>query len=83
MSAPTLKDVKRIASYFIERSNALDLKGVKRDDAALNFFLGAATGAYVCCNYPLGDHLNIVSAMVITTRGFKGVKSLLDLKEEE
>jgi hypothetical protein len=36
---------QKLALSFIERADALSLKGKKRDDAALDYWCGAAIGA--------------------------------------
>lgn len=43
MSATGNSTVKMLALKFKERSEALGYKGKKRDDAALDYFAGAAT----------------------------------------
>lgn len=78
------KLVKTIAERFVERSSALGLKGKKRDDAALDYFLGAAAGAELAGDVQMACQLGLVSAMIISVRGYAGVVSLASemVKEE-
>lgn len=69
--------VKRVAVDFVERAEALGLKGKKRDDAALDYFLGAAAIARAQDNKPLENHIGRVALLVIATRGFKGVQDIV------
>lgn len=68
---------KALAKRFVERSESLELKGKKRDVAALDYFVGAATLADLSGDASLANHLGVVCALIISVRGFIGVKDLL------
>jgi hypothetical protein len=65
-----------VAQRFIERAQALGLKGKKRDEAALDFFTGAAAGAEIAGDKDLAKHLGILCALVVAVRGFIGVNEI-------
>ena len=73
---PTVAITKNLAAKFIERADALGYKGKKRDDAALDFFVGAGAVAAETGNAELAMHLTRVVVMIISVRGFFGVKEL-------
>lgn len=71
---------KSFAQLFVSRSEAIGLKGVKRDTAALEFYLGAAnalelleTGTFA---HRYGEMLAQQAALMIAPRGYKAVLSL-------
>lgn len=68
--------VKALAKRFIERAEALQLKGRRRDNAALDYFVGAAVLAELNGDADLSNHLGTISALIISVRGFFGVKEL-------
>lgn len=72
MSATTQK----LALSFIEGADALGLKGKKRDDAALDYWCGAAIGAGLAGNADLERHLGRIAALVISVRGFIAIKQI-------
>ena len=76
-----------LALKFVERSNALQLRGKKRDDAALNFFVGASLGACLAGDLELGNHLSNLAVFTLSFRGYAGVeliiRSLSDVKRKE
>ena len=72
----TADHVQTIAKRFIERAEALELKGKKRDDAALDYFCGAAAGAELAGNAQLATHIGVVCATMLSVRGFFAVKEL-------
>jgi hypothetical protein len=67
---------QKLALSFIERADALSLKGKKRDDAALDYWCGAAIGAGLAGNTQLESHLGRIAALVISVRGFMAVKEI-------
>jgi len=67
--------VQTIACKFVERSEALGYKGVKRDIAALDFFVGAAS-ALRSAGHPESEHVGSVAVMIIATRGYVEVKRI-------
>ncbi len=77
--------VQRLAKLFVHRATELELKGKKRDDAAIEFFMGAYAG---CHTLSMGnkdsaagmaaDHILRVTSMVICVRGYAAVKEIAD-----
>ena len=67
--------VKKLAGLFIERCAHLGYSGKKRDQLALEFFVGAST-ALTGINHPDGQCVLNVTAMLIATRGYGEVVRL-------
>lgn len=65
-----------LAKRLVERCEALKLKGKKRDDECLSFWLGAAQGAILAGNARMGQHLGTIGAMIISVRGSFAVAEL-------
>ena len=71
------QEISRVlAQRFIERAEFLNYKGKKRDNAALDFFTGAASLAQVTGQLPLAQHLATLCAILISVRGFVAVKEI-------
>ncbi|NVO13873.1 MAG: hypothetical protein HXX10_07540 [Rhodoplanes sp.] len=68
--------VKAVAAAFVERAEALGLKGVKRDTAALDFFCGAATLAELSGNAEASRALSLAASLLVSVRGYMAVKQL-------
>jgi hypothetical protein len=66
--------IKRLASQFILRSEALDYKGKKRDAAVLDFFVGAANALDII-EHPEAHRVKAV-CMILSVRGYAEVKLL-------
>lgn len=66
-----------IASKFKERKDALGYKGKKLDDAALDFFIGAAVGARAAGNDDIAKHIEAVAALLVAVRGYVAVSEIL------
>jgi folate-dependent phosphoribosylglycinamide formyltransferase PurN len=66
---------QRLAEQFIERVDALGYKGKRRDDAALDFFCGAASAAEAL-DPGLTAHLTRVVVHLIAIRGYMAVLAL-------
>lgn len=64
---------KKLAQYFIERATALGLKGKRRDDAALTYFLGAAALAEINGDGVAYNRLGTVAALLIAPQGYAAV----------
>lgn len=73
--ATEVETTKALAKKFIERSNALKYSGVKRDNAALDYFCGAASMAELSGNVPLMEHLTRIT-LLIAVRGYIAVAEL-------
>jgi hypothetical protein len=67
---------QKLALSFIERADALSLKGKKRDAAALDYWCGAAIGAGLAGDAQLESHLGRLAALVISVRGFMAIKQI-------
>lgn len=74
--AHSMQVVKQLALRFIERAEALNYKGKKRDDAALDFFCGAACVIEANGDPDLADHIGRVAVMLISVRGYFAVREL-------
>lgn len=63
--------IKTLCAAFIERSDALGLKGKKRDDAAMHYFVGAAKALDLAGQ----DTKRLISwvGFVLQYRGYNGV----------
>ena len=70
--------VRLLAQRFIERSKALGYKDVKRDNAALDYFVGAAGLAEIAGDKSLATYLGFVCAMMISVHGFFAVNELAE-----
>lgn len=67
---------KALARRFVERSESLKYKGKKRDDAALDYFCGAAVLAEEMGNDAMGEHLARICVLMISVRGYIAIKEL-------
>ena len=70
MMKPTM--YRMLCEKFIERADALGLKGKKRDDYALEFMIGAAT-TLALIGHPEADHVCRCSALLVSTRGYLAI----------
>jgi hypothetical protein len=68
--------IKTIAERFRERAAALNLKGKKRDDAALDYFVGAAVGAELAGDADLAQAIALAATLIVSVRGFIGVSDI-------
>lgn len=67
---------RALARRFIERSEVLDYKGKRRDSAALDYFIGAASALELAGHHEVANHIKMVSVLVIAVRGYFGVKEI-------
>ena len=65
-----------LAKRFVERAEALEMKGKKRDCAALDYFCGATTAAELSEQPALAAQLASICVLIISIRGYKGVLEL-------
>ena len=72
----------RLAQCFIERAKELQYKGVKRDNAALDYWVGAATLARETGQQELAGYLSLTAALIISVRGYTGIVQLTKLEKE-
>lgn len=61
--------LQKLCTKFVERSEALGLKGKKREEACFEFMCGAATALQVA-EHPEAEHVTNVVAMIISVRGY-------------
>lgn len=73
--------IKTLCKFFVERSEALNLKGKKRDEAAFEFLIGAHT-ALVAVGHPEADHVRVVTTYSIAFRGFKEVQRIAEAQDK-
>jgi hypothetical protein len=69
--------VQSLAIKFVERSEALGYKGVKRDNAALDFFVGAGAALRIV-GHAEAAHVENVAVMLVAMRGFGELKRIRD-----
>ncbi len=69
--------VRSIAEGCKVRAEGLRMKGVKRDDMTLNYFLGAAEVANQIGDMDLHEHIGRVAAWIIAIRGYAGLDVIL------
>jgi len=69
--------LKTIARGIIDRAVALNLKGKKRDDMALDYWVGAARAAEALGHEEEAAHLRTVAVMLIATRGYSEVERIV------
>ena len=74
---------RTVARRFVERAAALELKGVKRDNAALDYFCGAAAGAELAGDPQLAHSLGVIAALIVSVRGYIGVQELANEKDDD
>ena len=70
--------IRAMARLFIERAERFGWKGKKRDDLALEFFIGGAKAAEAV-SQPLYGHLGNIIFLV----GVRGYSEVLELAKEE
>lgn len=65
--------LEKVCIAFVNRAEALGMKGVKRDEAALHYLLGAYAALEATEQKADANHIGAVCAMVISTRGYSEV----------
>ena len=73
---------RTLAKRFVERASALGLKGVKRDNAALDYFCGAAS-ALEEIGDPRAASIATTAALIVAVRGYMGVAEIAYREEAE
>ena len=68
--------IQKLAQRFVGRAAETRMRGKKRDEASLEFFLGAAALAEAQGDEPLCQHILKISGWMISIRGFKAVEEL-------
>lgn len=70
------KTVRWICQQFVERSEALGYKGKRRDDAAIDYMVGAAQGCIAAGEKDVGESIGRIVYMSVSTRGYKEIQRL-------
>lgn len=81
--ADNAKLIYRLSAKFVERANALGLKGKRRDDDAITYFCGAAQMADLTGQTALCSTLATLLGLVISTRGYKEIEHMAKLAPAE
>lgn len=76
MSIHNASKLKNIAQQYVERSKAMGDKGKRRDDLAVEFFLGVYACALVGDDPTWSDYLGFIVSCAICPRGFSEVERL-------
>ena len=79
----TGSQIKAISELFVKRAEAMQMTGKKRDQAALEFMLGALAVAEVKGDTALFNHLSKFVAFLVTTRGYAAVLEFSTKEIEE
>lgn len=66
----------KIAESFMRRSEALGLKGRKRDEFALEYFIGAAYAYLAAGMTEECNNLSAIAGLMIAPRGYHAVQEL-------
>lgn len=61
--------LKHLCKTFVRRAEAQGMKGRKRDEAMIEFMVGAWAALHEA-GHPQSDHINVVLSMVLTVRGY-------------
>jgi hypothetical protein len=67
---------RKLAKQFIERAEALNYKGKRRDNAALDFWCGAATLAQQEERNDVAEYLGRLAVLLIAVRGYIAIRDL-------
>lgn len=78
---PPMTMIKTLCKAFVERAEALNLKGKKREDAAFEFLLGAHI-ALAAVNHPEAEHVGTVTTFIIAIRGYSEVKRIAEAEDK-
>lgn len=76
------KEIRWFAQQYVERANALAYKGKKRDDAAVDYMCGIATGLKASKRDSESEWLGRIIYLEIATRGFLAINMLANQTDE-
>jgi hypothetical protein len=62
--------LREVCAQFVGRAEALGYKGRRRDQAAIDFLCGVSCGARLAGDTKMSDHILMVIATTIATRGY-------------
>lgn len=68
--------IRQLAGRFISRAHALSVTGKRRDDLAVEYFVGAAVGAELSGDIKLAELIARNVALVIASRGYAAIEDL-------
>jgi hypothetical protein len=68
--------IMSLTKAFVSRSTEQGYKGKRRDDAALEFFLGAVVSARELGREDVAQHLEVFAALVLSVRGYRELELL-------
>lgn len=71
---------REIALKFIERAQLLDLRGKRRDEAAVDFFCGAGVALMAAGKETEAKTVALVGQLVVAVQGWGGVRKLAENK---
>lgn len=69
---------KTIAAKFVERSTTLDLRGKRRDEAAVDFFCGAGVALAAAGMDAEATRIAVVTQLVVATQGYPAVRRMAE-----
>lgn len=73
-----VRQTAQLAERCIERMDSKCVRGKRRDDAVLEYFVGASEMADITGDTMLSEHLTRICALVIALDGFKGLQRLIE-----
>ncbi len=80
---PTRQNIAAImARRFKQRSETMGHKGKKRDDAALEFFIGAAIALSVSGQNDLAEALTVAVSFDISFHGYTAIERLAAIQTD-
>ena len=71
----------QLSRQCVERMGALRLKGTRRDNAAIHFFVGAAQGLAYAGLTDAARHVGVWTSLVLAVRGYAEVLRLANWVE--
>lgn len=73
--------LKVLCQGFKDRAEGRELKGKRRDDAAIDYFVGAVRALQVIENEH-ARHVETWLVLVLSVRGFRAVEDVIALEEK-
>lgn len=67
--------IKRLCTRFQERVVACNLKGKRRDDEAIAYFVGAAMSLSLTSQANLAEAVSGWTSMILAMRGYKAIEA--------
>ena len=63
--------LRKLCASFVERAAALNLKGKKRDDALMDYMIGAHVALAATGQAEDAQHVGNVAALLFSVRGYR------------